>query len=118
MEDDIGFRFYPDRKTFRKFLIKYAKDDPDTFERLFNIKFRADELHRNFNKRYVDDELIRDKNSNFESSGQSDSIINEHCKIEPHDKKHIINYATYSDCCECMLCDRNQIWESVHGSGE
>ena len=117
LEDDIGFRFYPDRKTFRKFLIKYAKDDPDTFERLFNIKFRADELHRNFNRRYDDDELIRDKNSNFESSGQSDSIINEHCKIEPHDKKHIINYSTYADCCECMLCDRNQIWESVHGSG-
>lgn len=113
VEEDLGFRFYPDRKTFRKFLIKYAKEDPDTFERLFNIMFRADELHRNFNNVYEDDGHQRNKNSNKESNADTDSIFNRHCLLEPLEAKHIISYATYVDCNDCMICDRNQIWEAV-----
>ena len=115
VEKQVGFRFFPDRKTFRKFLVKYAKEDADTFERLFNIKFRADELHRNFNDNEQVDAMTRDKNSNLESTSAAESIVNMHCRIEPKSKKHIVNYATYCDCNECMICDRNQIWESVHG---
>lgn len=111
----VGFQFYPDRKTFRKFLLKYAKEDPDTYERLFNIMFRSDELHRNFNEIYEEEFVDRDKTSNLECSTEADSLINDNCRIEPRSNKHITNYATYNDCNECMICDRNQIWESVYG---
>ena len=116
INESVGFQFYPSRSTFRKLLIKYAKEDADTFERLFNIKFRADELHRNFNDEYEDSGIVRDKNSNFESDASSESIINKHCRIKQDNYKHIISYSTYNDCSECMICDRNQIWESVHGA--
>ena len=111
MEDDMGFRFFPDRKTFRKFLVKYARNDADTFDRLFNIEFRADELYRNFNDTEESDSHHRLKDSNLESDLDCESILNPECKIEPADKKHITNYATYSDTNACMMCDRNQIWE-------
>ena len=79
-------------------MIKYAKEDADTFERLFNIRFRADELHRNFNNEFKDSGIVRDKNSNFESDASSESIINRHCRLEPAINKHIISYSTYDDC--------------------
>ena len=114
MEKDFGYRFFPDRKTFRKFLIKYAKEDPDTFIKLFNIDFRADELHRNFNDIENCDDHQRLKDSNLESNLSCESIINPECMVEPYSNKHITNYATYSDCNACMVCDRNQIWQSVN----
>ena len=113
IEREFGFRFYPDRNTFRKFLIKYAKNDPSTFEKLFNIKFRADELHRNFNEHGIKYDHCRDKHSNIENSASSEMVINPNCLIEPFEKKHVTGYATYSDCNKCMLCDRNQIWSGV-----
>ena len=115
METDFGYRFFPDRKTFRKFLLKYAKNDADTFNKLFNIEFRADELHRNFNEANEADDHKRLKNSNRESNTSSESILNPECLLEPMSSKHITNYATYSDCNACMICDRDQIWSSVHG---
>ena len=118
VEEKIGFRFYPDRRTFRKFLLKYAKEDADTFERLFNIQFRADEVYRNYNDDYESVQTLRDKNSNFESDGVDLNRVNVNCLIEPVESKHIFEYATYSDCNECMICDRDQIWKSVHGDFE
>ena len=116
MEDDFGYRFFPDRKTFRRFLVKYAKNDADTFNKLFNIEFRADELHRNFNEIEESDEHQRLKDSNLESNLSMESILNPECLLEPMSRKHITNYATYSDCNACMICDRNQIWEMVQGA--
>ena len=113
IESDFGFQFFPDRKTFRKFLIKYAKDDPETFDRLFNIKYRADELFRNFNEKELPDDHQRNKYSNFESSESTESVINPNCLVPEWNKKHVTLYATYSDCNDCMICDRNQIWEST-----
>ena len=115
MENDFGYRFFPDRRTFRKFLVKYAKEDSDTYDRLFNISYRADELHRNFNEIENCDDHQRLKDSNLESNLSMESILNPDCLIEPMNKKHITNYATYSDCNACMVCDRDQIWETVWG---
>ena len=115
MESDFGFQFFPDRKTFRKFLLKYAKNDSETYDKLFNIEYRADELHRNFNEIEDADDHQRLKNSNLESNLSVESIVNPECLLEPMSAKHITNYATYSDCNSCMVCDRNQIWESVNG---
>ncbi len=113
IEQEFGFRFYPDRNTFRKFLIKYAKDDSDTFGKLFNIKYRADELHRNFNEIGQRSDHFRDKHSNIENNSSTEVVINPNCLVEPFELKHVTGYATYSDCNNCMLCDRNQIWAGV-----
>ena len=116
LNDRMGFQFFPDRRTFRKFLLKYAKEDPDTYERLFNIMFRSDELHVNYNEDFKDTSFIRHKGSNMEVALGPESL-NEHCRIEPKENKHIMDYATYNDCNECMICDREQIWKSVYGNG-
>lgn len=113
IEEKLGYRFFPDRKTFRKFLLKYSREDADTFDRLFNIDYRADELHRNFNEDEQVNDHERHKDSNLESNCSTESILNPKCLLEPFERKHITNYATYSDCNDCMICDRNQIWNSV-----
>lgn len=110
----MGYQFFPDRKTFRQFLVKYAKQDPETYERLFNIMFRADDLHRNFNDDYEEKCYVRHKDSNLEVT-DGGNVFNEHCRIEPRENKHILEYATYNDCNECMICDREQIWKSIYG---
>ena len=113
LNSQFGFQFFPDRETFRKFLIKYAKEDPDTYDRLFNVDFRADELNRNNNDDADPCEHIRFKGSNLESNIDWDCILNEECLLEPASKKHIITYAMYSDSNACMICDRDQIWKSI-----
>lgn len=113
--EDLGFNFYPERKVFRKFLLEYARRDRNTFDRICNIKFRADELHKNFNSKFADETIERDKASNFESEASVDTIPNEACPREPLMAKHAVGYATYGDSNRCMLCDRNQIWRSVYG---
>lgn len=112
MNEQFGFQFCPDRKTFRKFLIKYAKEDADTFDRLFNIEYRADECHRNYNDEEEFEE-VRDKEGNIESTRFTLDMANNLCLLEPKDKKHLVIYASYSDGNECMFCDRERIRESV-----
>ena len=100
-----GFDFFPTRASFIKFLRKYAIQDLDTYDRLFNIQYRADELHRNFND---DDEPRanhRFKDVACESDSKQDSLLNT-CG-------HILNYAPYIDSDMCCICDRNVIRESV-----
>ncbi len=116
LQKEIGFDFFPERSTFMKFLIKYAKEDPDTYERLFNIKFRADELHKNYNQEFEEFAQIRDKESNLESDVETESLTNPNCLIEDTDDRHIINYAAYIDSNACMICDRNKVWEAVRGT--
>lgn len=115
LQKRLGFKFFPERKTFRKFLVKYAKEDPESYNTLMNIEYRADELHRNFNEDDQCDDHTRFKGTNVESDRDNESIINPECRLEPYEKKHITYYASYADCNDCMICDRNQIWESVHG---
>ena len=117
IERNLGFQFFPSRNTFRKFLLKYAKEDPETFSKLFNIEYRADELHRNFNEDEQVNDHERHKGSNLESNCSTESILNPNCLIEPFSKKHITNYANYSDCNDCMICDRNQIWDMLASNG-
>lgn len=116
MNEAFGFQFCPNRSTFRKFLIKYAKEDPDTFDRLFNIEHRADECFRNYNDFKLHDD-VRDKEGNIECSIYTLDMVNDKCLIESRDKKHLVIYSTYADSDECMICDRNRIWESVQNGG-
>ena len=43
------YEFFPERKQFIKFLIKYYNEDYESFIKLFNIHYRSDEIHLNIN---------------------------------------------------------------------
>lgn len=116
MTKEAGFNFFPKRSTFRKFLIKYAKQDPQTYDRLFNINFRADELYVNFNEKEVPEIQKRNKITTEESLESIESVANPNCLLRPDIKKHNAFYAGYADCNECMICDRVQIWNATHPS--
>ena len=113
MAELAGFDFFPDRTTFRKFLIEYAKKDPQTYDRLFNIDYRADELYMNFNEKDKAEKQERNKNTTEETLASIDSVENPNCLLQDQ-KKHNAFYAGYSDCNACMICDRTQIWDSLY----
>ena len=115
-KESIGFNFYPTRNKFRRFLIKFAKQDPQLFDRLFNVDLMPDEIHRNYNEANDNDTYENDKDAGTVSSTFIDSITNPNCSLEPYNKKHVINFATYADSNACMICDRNAIWESVNAA--
>ena len=104
LNNQYGFQFFPSRDTFLAFLRKYAIDDADTFDRLFNIKYRADELFRNYNE-------------------QTEPVKTTRCKtglaVETSDETrinkcgHLYAYAAYLGNNKCVFCDRNQILESL-----
>ena len=103
----FGFDFAPKRETMLKFLRKYALEDPETYDNLFNIIYRADELHRNFNDKTQDVKTKRNKFSANESDVEQDNRMNT-CG-------HILNYACYIDSDKCCICDKKMIWESIYG---
>lgn len=101
--------FFPQRKTFLTFLKKLAIQESETFEKLFNVKFRADVLYRNFNDDSDDKHMIkmnRIKDSKMESDMESDKVENK-CG-------HMMQYAAYIDSDKCMICDRNMISEMLN----
>ena len=104
----LGYTFAPHRETMLKFLRKYAIEDPDTYDRLFNIRYRADELHRNYNERDHDVKTTRNKNAANETDASIENVLNT-CG-------HMINYAPYVDSDKCCICDKKAIWESIYGS--
>lgn len=95
-----GWNFFPHRKIFLQFLNKMKNEDPEDYDRLFNIKYRAEELYRNFN-----DEGEANKNLRFkDNSGKEtteDKVLNK-CG-------HSYNYDCYADDPEghCCICDRD-----------
>lgn len=94
-EEVFKFQFFPKRSTFLKFLYKYYKDDRDTFDRLFNIKYRSDELHRNFNYEEHDISMRRYK----DTVAEEQNAIVLPCG-------HLYYYATYMDSNKCCICDK------------
>lgn len=107
LNEHIGFEFVPRRKTMLEFLRKFATEDPELYDRLYNIVFRADELHRNYNDKNIDVKTTRNKHSNTETDVEQEGHLNT-CG-------HILNYAPYSDSDKCCICDKQMIWDSIHG---
>lgn len=98
--------FYPDRKTFIKFLNKFYVTNKDLFVKLFNIKYRADDLYRNYNDlKHHMEHNIRYKDRKKESNLVGDEFLNE-CG-------HLLHYAAYKDCEKCMICDRDMVYEMM-----
>lgn len=93
--------FFPIREQFIRFLIKFLDEYPVMYDKLFNIKYRADELYRNFNN--PDDgfmlESVRHKGSKIEIDGEE---VNPVCG-------HLMHYCAYIDSDKCVICDRNNI---------
>lgn len=98
--------FYPERKTFIKFLNKFYTTNKDLFDKLFNIKYRADDLYRNYNdlKKHME-RNIRYKDRKKETNMSGDSFTNT-CG-------HLMHYAAYKDSNKCMICDRDMIYEMM-----
>lgn len=106
MNDKIG-NFFPTRDNFIKFLKKFRKEEsPLMWDKLFNIKYRADTLYRNFNNageqmilntRFKDSKVEVKTNNAFES-------LTLPCG-------HLLVYKAYVDSDKCVICDRNMIEE-------
>lgn len=93
------YEFFPTRKSFISFLNKYWIEDRDTFDRLFNIRFRSDEIHINENQLDHDITISREKTSNKPEEA-----------FPPVMKcGHVYNYAPYIDSNHCCICDKEQI---------
>ena len=91
-------QLFAKRSEFRKFLIKYAKQDPTTFAMLTNMP------------------LISEEQNEKPSPQAHNSFlheINPACLIKANELKHTKAYALYPDCNCCTRCDIEQIWENV-----
>lgn len=90
--------FFPTRSQFLKFLIKFKQQESaDMWGRLFNVKYRADELYRNFNDgRECTTHRYKD------TTGEVDDSVMTDCG-------HPIVYRAYIDSHECVLCDKIRI---------
>jgi hypothetical protein len=98
--------FVPPRKKFLQFLKKFrAEESPMMWDKLFNIKYRADTLYRNGNSEDTSMQLnTRHKDSNAEV--ELDHISSE---TELAECGHLKNYHAYSDCDGCVICDKQMI---------
>ncbi len=105
--DVLGFTFCPHRHVMLECLRKFAIDYPEFYDRLYNIKYRADELHRNFNDTMGDMATRRNKNSANETDVVMENSLNT-CG-------HMINYMAYIDSSKCCICDKKMIWDIIHG---
>lgn len=99
--------FFPKRETFLEFLVKFKDDCPDLWDKLFNIKYRADDLYRNYNQDEEGKRMQlnhRAKNKRTEMDEDFGEMIQ---KIGPCG--HLINYYPYIDSKECCMCDKEFI---------
>lgn len=108
VNEEIGFDFCPTRSQMLKTLRIYAEKWPEQYDRLFNIQYRADELHRNFNDSMNDFKTKRNKNSANETDVAIENMLNT-CG-------HMLNYAPYSDSDKCCICDKKMIWQTIYGA--
>ena len=113
IEMDIGFKFFPERKLFRKFLLKLAKEDRNLFENLFDLNREATELHKNYSNLDTDDLRVADLETKLEACSIVGAISNPNCRSASLEQRHVIDYATYCDSNACMICDYEQIKKSL-----
>lgn len=102
--------FFPTRDKFLKFLRKFRQEEsPIMWDKLFNIKYRADMLYRNGNdEEHQMMENIRHKNSNKEIE------LEEQCfETMTGPCGHLLAYYAYADCDGCVLCDKQMIEEMI-----
>lgn len=90
--------FFPTRSKFIKFLIKFKQQETiDTWSRLFNIEYRADNLIRNYNDGHSD------VNQRYKHTKAED------LNFKQMECGHPTAYAAYIDSNKCCLCDKIKI---------
>ena len=101
--------FLTTRQKFLDFLIKFKQNESEyMWDKLFNIKYRADVLYRNFNN---DSHMIM----NIRNKSSKSEVISQNKKeMELNTCGHPMTYATYLDCDGCVLCDKQLIEELVY----
>ena len=91
--------FFPTRSAFLKFLEKFARENFSLYDKLYNIKYRADDLYRNYNHAEL---MIHNKR--FKNSIKETDVEKEATQLSCG---HLANYAAYIDSDKCMICDKN-----------
>ena len=98
MNNAIG-NFFPTRKKFIEFITKLKKDDPSSYDKMFNINYRADTLYVNYKNEIIKE--IRHKNNWMETDERGlDAVLK--CG-------HSEFYNCYIDSDKCALCDKISI---------
>lgn len=96
----IGSQFFPNRKEFLSFLMKYKNDVGSTaYDELFNIRMRADDLYVTLSDGHTECKQHREKKGN--GFGNANNALNA-CG-------HSTYYQSYYDCDGCILCDKEYI---------
>lgn len=96
----IHHTFFPSRKEFLSFLMKYKNEmGPTAYRDLFNIERRADDLYATASDGHTKRKCHREKQGNGfgDTSHRCGSCGHSHY------------YESYSDCNGCMLCDKEFI---------
>ena len=100
--------FIPPRDKFLKFLTKFKQQESsEMWDKLFNIKYRADMLYRNANN----EEQQMQAQQRFKD-GKAEVDLSYHgpeADLAPCG--HMATYQAYSDCNGCVICDKNLIEE-------
>ena len=91
-------KFFPTRKKFLKFLRLFRKqENPDMWNRLFNVAYRADTLVRNYNDGHRQS-YTRDKLGKCDQPEYSTLACG-----------HTVPYAAYIDSQHCVICDKEAV---------
>ena len=91
-------KFFTTRKKFLKFLRLFRKqENPDMWNRLFNVAYRADTLIRNFN-----DGHRQSFNRNKVGKCDQEEFMKLPCG-------HAIVYSSYIDSKHCLICDKEAV---------
>ncbi len=105
--------FFPRRKYMLKFLSKfYLTEGPELYDKLFNIKYRADDLYRNYNDGSIMYHIKRDKFSKKEEKPAEE--YNDNPPLLPCG--HLESYGYYDDPGECVFCDKKRILSMYENS--
>lgn len=100
--------FIPHRKIFLEFLKKFKREEsPIMWDKLFNIKYRADTLYRNGNSEDKQMRLnVRHKDKKAEVELKSEVNLLETAVANCG---HLKSYCAYIDSDKCVLCDKHLI---------
>lgn len=109
MEQRVS-NFFPKRNEFLKFLKKFKDtEDSSLWDKLFNIKYKADLVYRNYKDRIV--ASVRNKKEALEYCKGDDDVQKEIDEATPKllPCGHLDSYACYIDSNQCALCDKQYI---------
>lgn len=105
VNERLGIKMFPRRQVAVNAFRKIYQTDKEWFDKMINIRYRADEFHRNFKPEMHDDLKPRNK----DARNQDPTLP--FYKVLPCG--HNYDYAVYVDSPDkCMLCDKLMIEES------